>query len=176
MMSTVKPNRTRCPNCNQPVARTHTRCPECGHELAGEITMPVEATMLLTDTPAPDSLAARQGTDALPLTGSLLLHLVQTSGYLSLPLRQPVIVGRSLDQGLPQALDLSEMGGQEYGVSRRHCRLRRRGKQVVVTDLGSSNGTFLNGERLVPQHDAVLHSGDELILGALRIHITFAQQ
>jgi pSer/pThr/pTyr-binding forkhead associated (FHA) protein len=54
----------------------------------------------------------------------------------------------------------------DAGISRHHCLIRVRGKEATVTDLGSSNGTYLNGQRVRSQ--AVLHAGDELTLDAYR--------
>jgi pSer/pThr/pTyr-binding forkhead associated (FHA) protein len=47
-------------------------------------------------------------------------------------------------------------------VSRKHCRLTKDKGQVRVEDLGSSNGTYVNGQR-VPQAD--LQPGDSLQVG-----------
>lgn len=51
-------------------------------------------------------------------------------------------------------------------VSRRHCELRREGGRWVVADLGSSNGTRVNGWRV---QRATVGSGDELMLGDQRV-------
>jgi pSer/pThr/pTyr-binding forkhead associated (FHA) protein len=51
-------------------------------------------------------------------------------------------------------------------VSKIHCRIVRTQKQVTLEDLGSSNGTFVNGERVMT---AVLHDGDTLTLGAVEV-------
>ncbi|HJR80046.1 MAG TPA: FHA domain-containing protein [Anaerolineales bacterium] len=48
-------------------------------------------------------------------------------------------------------------------VSRRHARLIREGTGYALEDLGSSNGTFLNGERLTARRP--LKSGDQIRLG-----------
>ncbi|HEB66096.1 MAG TPA: FHA domain-containing protein [Chloroflexi bacterium] len=48
-------------------------------------------------------------------------------------------------------------------VSRRHARLSRQGMQFVIEDLGSTNGTFINGQRLAGPH--VLRVGDVILLG-----------
>jgi len=48
-------------------------------------------------------------------------------------------------------------------ISRHHCLLRFRGQEASITDLGSSNGTFVNGQRVRSQ--TTLHSGDEIRLG-----------
>src|SRR5512138_65218 len=48
-------------------------------------------------------------------------------------------------------------------VSRKHARLNYQGGKYVIEDLGSTNGTFVNGQRLVSP--VVLKSGDVISLG-----------
>ena len=47
-------------------------------------------------------------------------------------------------------------------VSRKHCRILRDGDSLKLEDLGSSNGTFLNGQRV---QEAMLSPGDTLQVG-----------
>ena len=49
-------------------------------------------------------------------------------------------------------------------VSRRHAAIRREGDAVVIEDLGSTNGTFVNGERISGSQS--LSEGDEVRFGA----------
>lgn len=72
---------------------------------------------------------------------------------LSLLLRDPLVVGRECE-----GLVLPD--GQ---VSRRHLELRVDGEHVVVTDLGSTNGTLLDGERITGT--VTLEPGASLTLG-----------
>ena len=51
-------------------------------------------------------------------------------------------------------------------VSRRHAEIRRRGSDVVVVDLQSTNGTRVNG---VPIRERVLQDGDEITVGTTSI-------
>jgi adenylate cyclase len=51
-------------------------------------------------------------------------------------------------------------------VSKEHCIIERRGPVFVLRDLGSLNGTYVNGERV--QGERALASGDELALGMTR--------
>jgi len=46
---------------------------------------------------------------------------------------------------------------------------------LVITDLDSNNGTYINESRLYPYEIRVLHNGDELRLGKLTMKITFKQ-
>jgi pSer/pThr/pTyr-binding forkhead associated (FHA) protein len=51
-------------------------------------------------------------------------------------------------------------------ISRHHCLIRTRGHETAISDLGSSNGTFINGHRLLSQTKLV--TGDEIVLGPFR--------
>jgi len=55
------------------------------------------------------------------------------------------------------------------GLSREHCLLTippGRGGALAVADLGSRNGTFINGDRLAPHDVTLLHDGDVLTLAS----------
>jgi len=61
-----------------------------------------------------------------------------------------------------RALD-SDMLVDDRLASRRHARVYREHGQYVISDCGSRNGTFLNGQRISEPH--VLRDGDELQIG-----------
>lgn len=54
-------------------------------------------------------------------------------------------------------------------VSRMHARLSVREGSVVVEDLHSTNGVYVNGARIT--HSAVLHEGDRLLIGTTEISL-----
>jgi pSer/pThr/pTyr-binding forkhead associated (FHA) protein len=57
-------------------------------------------------------------------------------------------------------------------ISRQHCVITRCQSRVTIADLGSRNGTIVNGERIdKPVH---LKSGDELAIGPLRFLVTIS--
>jgi len=53
----------------------------------------------------------------------------------------------------------------EQGLSRQHARFERTAEGWMVTDLGSTNGTFLNGQRLQAQQPYLLRPDDRLEMG-----------
>lgn len=66
-------------------------------------------------------------------------------------------------------------------VSREHCRLVRNGDDFDVHDLGSSNGTFVNGQRAVGgtrplRPGALIELGDSITLEYERINLPILQQ
>lgn len=58
-------------------------------------------------------------------------------------------------------------------VSRKHCRIRVRGQQVLVSDLGSSNGTLLNGKPLAPMTEVVAPPKSRLTIGPLEFVVEY---
>ena len=58
-------------------------------------------------------------------------------------------------------------------VSRRHARIFHEYDLYRIEDLGSSNGTFINGQRLMPKEVRALRHGDELRLGRLVMMVSF---
>lgn len=71
------------------------------------------------------------------------------------PIEKPeLFIGR--DPGVDIVID-------SPGVSRRHARLYQQAGGCILEDLGSSNGTFVNGQRITGPY--YLHAGDEVRLG-----------
>ncbi len=66
---------------------------------------------------------------------------------------EPIQVGRGGDNTVVLEND---------AVSRKHCRVERRGTNYYVTDLGSTNGTYVNDE---PVRDHQLRRGDQVKVG-----------
>lgn len=57
----------------------------------------------------------------------------------------------------------------EPSISSHHCEVLRRGNEVVVRDLHSTNGTFINGQQV--STEAVLKPGQILRLGQVEIRL-----
>ncbi len=77
------------------------------------------------------------------------------------------LLGRASPQdGITPDIDLSAYPGSE-SVSRRHAVIIRDGNTVVIEDLGSSNGTFVNGRKLSQGLQKTLEDNDEICLGNL---------
>ena len=54
-------------------------------------------------------------------------------------------------------------------VSRKHCQFFEKNGMLMVKDLGSANGTFLNGKKIEGQR--VLEPGDELTVGPVKLRV-----
>jgi Protein of unknown function (DUF3662)/Inner membrane component of T3SS, cytoplasmic domain len=89
--------------------------------------------------------------------GGFLAELVLTDGRRVQIGTEPLVIGRLPECGVVLA---------DSNVSRRHAELRRAGDTVVLTDLGSTNGTRVNG---APIRERILASGDEVSVGSTRL-------
>src|SRR5262249_41585295 len=88
-----------------------------------------------------------------------------------------VVRGRSVTTTLKLAEGVTSLGRHDdcliriksSQVSRRHCEIFEIGGRLTVRDLGSSNGTFVNGKRVMGQQ--ALKAGDELTIGAVTLRV-----
>jgi hypothetical protein len=83
-------------------------------------------------------------------------------------------IGRSVETDLPgPMLNLEDLEGFAMGVSRRHALVRVLETGYEVIDLASRNGTWLDGQRLVPNKAYPLKSGSLLRVGQERLLIRY---
>lgn len=86
------------------------------------------------------------------------------------------IIGRlNAETGFRPHIDFTEEDGKERGVSRRHATINQRGELIFVTDHNSLNGTYLNGQRLVPEQSRVMRDSDALRIGHISLIVSFEE-
>jgi hypothetical protein len=161
-----------CPNCQHENVEGAVYCVECGAQIDGVETL---VTKAITDEEIEEELrkkAPRPETDSAPANSWLSLHLMDSGKILPLASRNEFTLGR-LSEGQPIMPDIDLTPYQAYasGVSRLHAVVKRDSNGVVVMDLGSSNGTYLNGRRLNPHLEESLNHGDIVALGKLKIQV-----
>jgi pSer/pThr/pTyr-binding forkhead associated (FHA) protein len=89
---------------------------------------------------------------------------------LSAPFIQALVVGRGEEGAATQPdIDMTPAGAVEAGVSRFHARFELRQETLFIEDLGSTNGTRINGVDLIAGKSYRLMAGDEIELGSLRL-------
>jgi len=162
-----------CSNCKHANLTGSMFCVECGAQLIGRDT-------LVTQSIGEENLgnggrrgatgeitATVEGADAWAN-----LHLLDTGQVLPLASRNEFTMGRiSEGQPIMPDIDLSPYQAYGAGVSRLHAVIKRFGLEVIFMDLGSANGTFVNGVRMTPNAEHVLRHGDIIALGKLRIQV-----
>ena len=70
--------------------------------------------------------------------------------------RGPIVVGRS---------DATDVAIPEDSISKRHCYFDFEAEGIKVTDCGSTNGTIVGAERIVPGEPTIVRDGSTIALG-----------
>lgn len=85
-----------------------------------------------------------------------------------------LVVGRAdnVTDYIPE-IDLTPYGAYRLGLSRRHAIILLEGERLVVKDLNSRNGTFVNGVIVPSGGTQTLRDGDELRFGNLGLRLGF---
>ncbi len=95
-----------------------------------------------------------------PTLTRMKLTILEEGTRSEVSLDRPVVsIGRSVD---------NDIRIQSTLVSRHHCRIEVDGEAAWVVDLGSANGTKLNGERITR---AMLSPGDKIQIGGVHIEL-----
>jgi hypothetical protein len=81
-------------------------------------------------------------------------------GEFPLRMNREIIIGRSSDLDMVLVEDM---------VSRRHAKISSTDGDVYIQDMGSTNGTFVNGEKIAGR--AQLHEGDRILVGTSIIKV-----
>jgi len=147
-------------------------CAECASQLTGKDLITQNITTQKFDRANEQRLKndMYQPFDGSDAWGSL--HLLDTGQVLPLSTRNEFTMGRiSEGQPIMPDIDLSPYQAYAAGVSRLHAVIKRDGSRIVFIDLGSANGTYINGKRLTPNVEQVLNHGDIIALGKLKLQI-----
>jgi pSer/pThr/pTyr-binding forkhead associated (FHA) protein len=148
---------------------TGTYCNRCGHHNP-------EGSIFCSSCGA---VLERSGSD--PATTTITLSPVELDEELTVAVgevlgRGVLVVQRGPNAGSRFALDRavttvgrhpdSDIFLDDVTVSRRHAEVIVEGDRVVVRDVGSLNGTYLNRERI---EEADMHNGDVVQIGKFRL-------
>lgn len=144
-----------CPHCRYQNREGYMFCEDCGEDLSQ-----VESVHL-GGYQAP---AAVEPEISLQFQGKLLPVALQMEARTVLGRRDP-------ERSRQPDIDLNEHGAVEMGVSGLHAAIQHTGDGVQIVDMGSTNGTYVNGRRLIPNQTYILRDGDEIRLSRLTAHI-----
>jgi pSer/pThr/pTyr-binding forkhead associated (FHA) protein len=121
-------------------------------------------------------LEAAQDLQGTAVVGESRLTFATPDGAtLEIPEKSDVVIGREdpISEVFPD-LDLTNYGGMEKGVSRKHAVMHRSIDGYTVEDMGSTNGTYINRKRIQPNVPQQVHPGDEVRFGKLALAVKAA--
>jgi pSer/pThr/pTyr-binding forkhead associated (FHA) protein len=108
----------------------------------------------------------------IPANG-IAVYFAGTTKPVEILNAQEFVIGRRIIETSESFLDLSDFDGFKMGLSRRHAMVRHTETGYEIIDLSSTNGTWLNDERLVPYTPYPLPSGSQLRLSRIRLFIYY---
>jgi pSer/pThr/pTyr-binding forkhead associated (FHA) protein len=98
--------------------------------------------------------------------------MIQQGEILPVGNRKEVSLGRvSAGQPIIPDIDLTPYKAYEAGVSRMHLSIKIGAEMITVTDLGSVNGTRINGRKITAHIPHPIKNGDILTLGKFKIQV-----
>jgi len=126
-----------------------------------------------TDAEPMKDRPARPQTNVLGPSSTLEVHIA--GKVVNLRLSDQMLIGRLIEGDDPEtyALDLNNFGGYQSGVSRQHAMISRHEGGLYIEDLGSTNGTRINGFQLTARRKYRLRDGDEVEFARLRTVFKF---
>src|SRR5258708_5841148 len=168
-----------CPNCGHHNRPGVVFCENCGASLIGDSPL---STKQYKEQQAANATEAAVG-DAMKGAGSdifapgafLRVGNGESEPILLKPKLETVFGRRDAATGPKPDVDLPPFAGYWMGVSRNDAIIKQSDEadRLELIDLGSSNGSFLNGARLNASKPYKLRDGDEVRLGQMIIHIYF---
>lgn len=110
----------------------------------------------------------------IPHSVTLRIEIKTVDTPMALTVEDDLIIGRrDPTKDSSPGLDLTPHGAYQMGISRNHAVLRIIDHILHVVDLGSRNGTYVNGRKVHPEKPLLLRDGDELRLGKIVMRVFF---
>jgi hypothetical protein len=163
------PESKACPSCGMPVSGRF--CEACGHDSAlpepgaappraGESASVSWTVVVTADHDLYERVLAQEGPDTVEFPRFFPERRIVVQGNTTL-------IGRgNRKQGVEPEIDLG-IHPADRGVSTQHAVLRIHDSVLTITDLGSTNGTYLNGDNRLPEgEETPLADGDRIHIGA----------
>lgn len=162
-----------CNHCGHENHEGSILCEKCGH-----VMEEFAQTIVHTRQVHPSSFSENRenpGVARLRENQSVCFHVQSAQEAIVLPpTKHTLVLGRAnANTSTGPDIDLSPYQAYKLGVSRQHAHIIHFQESVLITDLGSANGTYVNGQRLQPHERYVLHDGDEVCLGQLVARVYF---
>ncbi len=152
-----------CSVCQYENPGDRAECAKCGSPLESYNT-----TIQVPDKPATqESELPRIIRRSAAPSDAITLFILGHSQPLVINGQERLILGRVAAAGPVPTVDLSRYNAHMLGVSRNHAAITRTDSGYALEDLGSTNGTWLNENRLLPGKPAALQNGDLFRLGQL---------
>ena len=164
-----------CPVCKRGNDEGATVCAYCGSPLENGKGDPTTFTIKNVGRIQVETQGKPETAEfpAVIPEGSVAIYVMGETKPIAVTDAQEFILGRRVIEGTDEIVDLTPFGALEKGVSRKHALIRRTEGAYEVVDLYSTNGTWINEQRLLPNKINPLASGVKIRLGQLLLFIVY---
>ena len=163
-----------CPECGYKNRVGVLVCDNCGQPLIKGMSTLTTRIKPSSELPEAFSDEGASGTSHFDQDTSLALYFSDTGQSLILQIPEHITMGRvDLSHSTRPDVDLTEYGAVAKGVSRIHATFLRDDDTLLLNDIRSTNGTYLNDQRLIPDEPQIIRDGDTIQLGKFKICIHF---
>lgn len=166
-----------CPSCHFVNKADEVICTHCGQPLGSPSEEFLKTSKVEKETkffPIDQEEKITRINRPAPARG-IAVFVSDSTQPIEVCLEDEFVIGRLVEAKEEKLVDLTSFNASDLGVSRRHLLVRRAGKAYNVIDLNSTNGTWVNGQRLIPQLPFPVTSGSQIRLGRMRIFLVFQQ-
>lgn len=163
-----------CPSCQIENPPTATKCVNCGTPFVALLPAPI--TVSVPDAPLRQIPSEHVATMNTLGSNVLALFVVGYERPLLVKKDERVTLGRYSPGEMSPTVDLMPYNGDIMGVSRQHAIIAAGADGFTIEDLGSTNGTWLNENRLPAHSPYPLHNGALLRLGQLGLYTYFSTE
>lgn len=108
--------------------------------------------------------------------GHLALFVPTSFEPIIIDATQEVVMGRAEPGDQSVNVNFAVQNAYQYGVSRVHAAIIPHQNSYMVEDLGSTNGTMLNGKSLTPYMPVEINPGDRIQIGKFEMLVYFKAQ
>jgi hypothetical protein len=167
-----------CPICATETAdETLNACPTCGAPLAAPLEENTTTHRVEEKTELPQHIETLL-IDLVPSAGGVAIYFTGDIEPFTIRQEDEFILGRvveGMSVGENETIvDLTPYNAFEMGISRRHSMIRRTKTGYEICDLGSTNGTWVNGLRLVPYKTYPFNKA-QVRIGLMRLFIIYRE-
>lgn len=119
-------------------------------------------------------LRAAMADQNIPESRGVLFYIANESKPIVVTGEDVIRIGRQKDKSEDNlTLDLEPYFGAELGVSRYHAEIIFNENRYFIKDMGSTNGTWINGKKIAPYRQIPLTDSDQLRLGHFTMLLKF---
>ncbi len=164
-----------CSNCGHDEYSGAIFCSECGAQLIYSNTVDTTSFINFEQIEIIDEKSINIPNEKQNKTDndrSYIIKIIESNEIIQLEENKEYTLGRVADgQPILPDIDLTVNKAYSYGVSRIHATIKYSGDKIVIVDLESSNGTRVNGQKILPQIEYPINRGDLVALGKLLLKI-----